>query len=97
MGINKNDLINEVSASLRELQHGIVRHCRLVNAMLDGELGGISMRLLTDACPQHSRELMMKDAIREAIDVLEESRKAFKSKQLEVLRKKLTRVLIDAG
>lgn len=31
----------------------------------------------------------------EAIDVLEESRKAFKSKRLEILRKRLTQVLID--
>jgi hypothetical protein len=49
-----------------------------------------------DLCPRRSRELMMKTAIKEAIDVLEESRKAFKSKRLEALRKKLTQVLIDA-
>jgi hypothetical protein len=38
----------------------------------------------------------MKEAIKEAIDELEESRKAFKSKRLEVLRKKLTMVLMNA-
>jgi hypothetical protein len=47
-------------------------------------------------CPIRSREACFKQAIEEAINVLEESRKAFKSKRLEVLRKKLTRVLIEA-
>ncbi len=32
----------------------------------------------------------------ETINILEESRKAFKSKRLEALRKKLTQILIDA-
>jgi len=35
-------------------------------------------------------------AIRDTIEVLEETRKAFKSKRLEVLRKKLTSVLIES-
>jgi hypothetical protein len=93
----KHNLINEVSASLHELQHDFGRHCRLVNALLVGEQDGAAVRPLLGVCPQQSRLLLMKDSIREAIDVLEESRKAFKSKQLELLRKKLTRVLIDAG
>ena len=38
---------------------------------------------------------MLKEAIREAIKVIEDSRKAFKSKKLEALRKKLTSVLIE--
>ena len=41
-------------------------------------------------------ETSLKKAIREAIEVLEESRKAFKSKRLEALRKKLTKVLIES-
>lgn len=44
-----------------------------------------------------SREIILKEAILEAIAVLEESRKAFKSKRLEMLRKKLTKVLIESG
>jgi hypothetical protein len=38
----------------------------------------------------------MKAAIQEAIEVLDESRKAFKSKRLEILRKRLTQVLAEA-
>lgn len=37
----------------------------------------------------------MKEALLDAIQVLEESRKAFKSKRLEALRKKLIQVLSE--
>ncbi len=37
----------------------------------------------------------LKSVLLEAINVLEESKKAFKSKQLEVLRKKMIEVLAD--
>jgi hypothetical protein len=47
--------------------------------------------------PQLGREDVLKSAIAEAITILEESRKAFKSKQIEALRKRLTQVLIDAA
>ncbi len=42
-----------------------------------------------------SREKLLREALLEAIEVLEESRKAFKSKRLEMLRRKLTKALID--
>ena len=45
--------------------------------------------------PNSHRELQLKETIKEAIDVLEETRKAFKSKKLEALRKKLTHALIE--
>ena len=41
------------------------------------------------------REEKLKAAIKEAVEELEESRKSFKSKRLELLRKKLTRTLMD--
>jgi len=39
------------------------------------------------------RELRLSNAIKDAIEILEETRKAFKSKRLGVLRKRLTQVL----
>ena len=45
--------------------------------------------------PNSHRELQLKEAIKETIEVLEESRKAFKSKSLEVLRKNLIKVLTE--
>ena len=72
-------------------------HCCLVSSILEGQVDERSLRPLLDICPKRFREQLLKDAIKEAIDVLEESRKAFKSKKLEALRKKLTQVLIDVG
>ena len=43
-------------------------------------------------CPHRRR---LKATLKETITVLEESRKAFKSKQLEALRKKLIGVLAE--
>jgi hypothetical protein len=42
------------------------------------------------------REDKLKAAFIETIEVLEQTRKSFKSKQIEALRRKLTQVLIDA-
>jgi len=56
-----------------------------------------NLRVLLDMFPSRLRELKLKEAIKDSINILEESRKAFKSKRLEALRKKLTQVLIDAG
>jgi hypothetical protein len=55
--------------------------------------GGFSA--LAADCPLRSREKRLREAIQEAIDVLEASRRAFKSKQLEALRKNLTAILIE--
>jgi hypothetical protein len=96
MGIDKKDLIKALNSSIKDLQQGIDIHCGLVTAMLEGGVDERNLQPLLDLCPKRSREWLMKDAIKEAIDVLEESRKAFKSKKLEALRKKLTQVLIDA-
>jgi hypothetical protein len=96
MPSDKQDLINALNISVKELQQGIDTHCCLVTAILEGQVDERNLRPLLDMCPRRSREPLMKEAIKEAIDVLEESRKAFKSKRLEALRKKLTQVLIDA-
>ena len=94
MGIDKRELINALNASVRELQRGIELHCCLVTSILEGQVDERNLEPLLDMCPKRSRELQMREALKEAIDVLEESRKAFKSKRLEALRKKLTHVLI---
>ena len=43
----------------------------------------------------NQREEILVNALKDTIDVLEQTRKSFKSKKLEQLRKKLTEVLID--
>jgi hypothetical protein len=96
MAVDKQDLVHALNVSVKELQQGIDKHCCLVAAILDGQVDERNLQPLLDLCPRRSGEPLMKAAIKEAIEVLEESRKAFKSKRLEALRKKLTQVLIDA-
>ena len=96
MGVDKRELINALNTSVKGLQQGIELYCCLTTSILEGRVDERNLKPLSDLCPKRSRELLMRDAIKEAIDMLEESRKAFKSKRLEVLRKKLTQVLIGA-
>lgn len=97
MGVEKKELIHALSASIRELQQDIDNHCCLVASLMDDGVDERNLRPLMDLCPERKREARLKTAIKEAIDVIEESRRAFKSKKLEILRKKLTQVLIDAN
>jgi hypothetical protein len=95
MVADKDALLKALNDSVRELQKGIDTHCCLVTSILNEQVDERSIEPLLELCPSKSRELALKEAIKEAIDVLEQSRKAFKSKQLERLRKRLTQVLID--
>ena len=95
MGLNKKDLINFLSTSVQDLQQGINAHCCLVSSILEEEVDERNLQAMLDRCPKGSREIELEKAIREAIDVIEESRKSFKSKRLETLRKKLTAVLMN--
>jgi TnpA family transposase len=94
MEVDKKNIIKAISTSVKELQQGIDTHCCLVASILGEEVDERNLIPLLNLCPKRSREHSLEKAIREAIDVIEESRKAFKSKKLEALRKKLTAVLI---
>jgi hypothetical protein len=93
---DKKDLINAINENVKELHQGIDMHRCLVASILEQKMDNFNLQSFLKICPSHSRQLKLKEAIKEAIDVLEESRKAFKSKKLEALRKRLTQVLIDA-
>ncbi len=95
MGLERKDIINALNASVKNLQQGIDAHCCLVNTLLDEQVDERSLVPLLDFCPKRSREVRLEKAMKEAIDVIEESRKAFKSKKLEALRKRLTAELIE--
>ena len=95
MDISRDDLVNAIRTSVKGLIEGIDMHCCLVTSIMEGQLDANKLRPLLEQCPQRMREDRLKVAIKEAIEELEESRKAFKSKRLEKLRKQLTQVLID--
>ena len=92
---NKRDLITVIDRSAQELHKKINIHRYLMTTILNQRVDdGIIKRI---SLPSYSAdEGRLKEAIQEAIEVLEESRKAFKSKRLEVLRKRLTQVLIES-
>ncbi len=92
---NKRDLITVIEKSAEELHEKIDMHRYLMTTILDQKVGEGNIKQIS--LPSYSAdEGRLKEAIQEAIEVLEESRKAFKSKRLETLRKKLTQVLIES-
>lgn len=95
-GIIKDELLTALNKSVKDLQQGIDMHTCLIASILGNEVGQQNFQPLMAEYPSRSREIQLKEVIAEAIDILDESRKSFKSKRLEVLRKKLTQVLIDA-
>jgi hypothetical protein len=94
--LDKDELVTALKKSVKDLQQGVDMHTCLIAAILGREVDQRTLRPVLENCPSRTREMMMKDAIMEAIEALDESRKAFKSKRLENIRKRLMRVLIDA-
>ena len=90
-----NDNSLAVRRSAEELRQQIEAHCRLVTTQYaeggDVESGVCACRCNDGECPHCKR---FKALMLEAIAALDGTRKAFKSKQLEHLRKKLTRALL---
>lgn len=87
--------IDILKTSARELRERADEHQRLIAAAMEEK----DIRQALDSCHladcPHRHEL--KSILLEAISVLEETRKAFKSKQLEALRKKMIRVLAQGA
>jgi DNA repair ATPase RecN len=92
---DKKQLIDSVTQNITELQKSIDRYRCQVESLLGQEVNDGRVRELLAGCPTLNREARLTAAIKETIDVLEESRKALKSKTLERLRKRLLQVLID--
>jgi hypothetical protein len=91
----KKDLVAVVNKNAKELHQKIDIQCCLITTLLEKKVGDKDIKKLS--LPAYSpNEKRLKEVIIETIDVLEESRKAFKSRRLELLRKKLTQVLIEA-
>lgn len=93
--INKEDLKNLLDKSSDELHRRIDTHYCKIAMMLEGTAGDSSAAVPLMKYSSFERKDRFKAAFEETITVLEETRRAFKSKKLEALRKKLTRVLID--
>lgn len=92
---DEKPLANVLNESVKELQHRLDQHSCLIAAILDGQVDSHNLAPHGDARLSWSREEKFRQAIKEAIEVLEQSRRSFKSKELKILRKKLLQVLID--
>ncbi|MBU1698685.1 MAG: hypothetical protein KJ970_04130 [Candidatus Eisenbacteria bacterium] len=80
-----------MSKSIEDIQARLKEHECLLNGLKEGcEEADLDFRLVS--CP-HKRRLT--ETLLKTVEVLEESRKAFKSKQLEALRKRLIEVLVE--
>src|SRR6266567_4443168 len=88
------DFREYVQAITEEMQTRIEQQRQAILALLDqrrGEGHPIAYCPLVDCRPKRK----LREAIREAIEVLEDTRRAFKSRQLEELRLKLEAALAE--
>jgi hypothetical protein len=90
---NREHLKKLIERSTQDLHQRVDMQQHVLLSML----GQIKDGCPVDLCPvvdcPHRR--LLRQVLVETIEVLEESKKAFKSKRLENLRKKLTMVLMD--
>jgi predicted transcriptional regulator len=95
--MDKKELLTAIARNTEDLHQKIEMHRDLVANILEHKVDGDLLKDLCSATPSSPADRRLKEVIGETIEVLEQSRKAFKSKRLEALRKKLTQVLIDHG
>ena len=91
----QTELQEELVRSAEELERRMEIHRRLLQVAV-GE-GYVRKRTDVRSPSQTLRERRVREILLEAIEVLEGTKKAFKSKQLETLRKKMIRVLAEGS
>ncbi len=62
-------MIKALNTIVKDLQQGIDRHCCLVSSLLAEKVDEQDLKPIFDLCPSKSRELLLKNAIKEAIDI----------------------------
>ena len=84
-----------INKSAEDLYQKVDIHRRLLSTILEKGVNEVSLkRVPLPANPSGTDNL--KQAVTDAILVLEETRRSFKSKKLEALRKRLTQALIES-
>ncbi len=81
-----DNMTEAIATSAAQLKQRIDYHNKLIAAAFGAE----DIDNTTDDCGNQLRQVLY-----ETIEVLEETRKSFKSKRLEILRKKLMKVLME--
>lgn len=92
---SKSDLVTAIDKSAEELHQRIDMQRYLMATILEQRVGDRNLgRFFLSSCS--AGEGRLREAISDAIEVLEQTRKAFKSKKLEALRKRLMQVLMES-
>ena len=92
--INNDEILMSIHNRTEELHKRIDMQCALMEDLIN--CGFKKEDLQGDKKGQvNQREERLVNALKDTIDILEQTRKSFKSKKLEMLRKKLTDVLIE--
>jgi hypothetical protein len=92
--LNDNEILRKLHDRTEELHKRMETQCAMMESLINS---GYKKDGASSALPYQSgeREKRLADALKDTIDVLEETKKSFKSKRLEMLRKRLTDVLIE--
>ena len=91
----KTDLIKIIDNNTKDLHNRIDLQRHILAAVIEKKTKGlqISPDCIFLDCTHKKR---LRDVLTDAIGILEDTRKAFKSKRLEMLRKKLIQVLAES-
>ena len=94
MSEGQPDLGSILDKAMAEVQATIERQRQVVRLIARNAADGAALRA---ACPllDCSRLEKLRAAIVDAVEVLEQTRRSFKSRQLEALRKRLNEVLMQ--
>jgi len=92
---NRQELLMSIHRNMAALQLEIERYRNLLSCVLDGNMNEAGLLQMTPRLEENRREPPLREVLQEAITILDESRRAFKSKKLEILRKRLTQALAE--
>ena len=92
----KTDLMKIIDNSTKDLHNRIDMQRHILTAVIEKKIKRteICPDCIFSGCP-HKKKL--KDVLTEVIGILEDTKKAFKSKRLEMLRKKLIQTLAESN
>ncbi|MBW2662613.1 MAG: hypothetical protein JRD93_11650 [Deltaproteobacteria bacterium] len=90
----KTDLMKIIDTNTKDLHNRIDMQRHILTAVIEKKSKGLQIcpDCIFSDCPHKKR---LRAVLTEAIGILEDTKKAFKSKRLEILRKKLIQVLAE--
>jgi hypothetical protein len=92
----KNSLIEIIDRSTSDLHNRVDMQRHILKTVIEKKIKGseICPDCIFSDCPHKKR---LKEVLAETIEVLEDTKQAFKSKRLEELRKRLMQVLAESS